>query len=499
MGQQPLFKLDQNPNGRGLRCDAEGLFLGREPLLRRNREGNFEARPADELQKIFHRTYGGDANWESRVRSVKLVAAALNKGDLARAAMTAVLMRLPEPGCPVSIADVDGVLAKAGFDPDEPRDERGRWTADGSESASPNTPHRDPRIQLADIGMSDASNDPLAEAVARAAEAAQRENAQPSSADKLTPHTDDQAISGYGDLVGLTQLASTAIPMGSLDIFAANPTSWANLKWLADGSLELGSGQIVTAAMVLSALDQSRAREAVSAAIAKFGLNPTHTADVLAARAYVWAENFAPQKFLDVPWSGPQLESVRQSIMLLELARPGTLYFALKEDQKSAAYLNLAAQNGLSDTAVLESRIRPKNAPKALQTTSESARAVLGLQPNDKMQAHHLVPVNIIADNLSLATLASKAGWRTDSLDNLIALPADQKTQASYFAKTGIVLPIQSTSHPRYDVQTQEEIWRLELNVGGAHTPLEACAIMEAVAIENRAQILSGAWYPRLR
>ena len=137
MGQQLLFKLDQNPNGRGLRCDAEGLFLGRDALLQRDRDGNFEARPVGELRKVLHRAYGDDANWESHVRSVKLVAAALNKGDLARAMMTAVLMRLPEPGSPISIADVDGVLEKAGFDPDEPRDEQGRWTTDGSESAAP--------------------------------------------------------------------------------------------------------------------------------------------------------------------------------------------------------------------------------------------------------------------------------------------------------------------------------------------------------------------------
>jgi hypothetical protein len=140
MGQQLLFKLDQNPKGRGLRCDDEGLFLGRDALLRRNREGDFEARPVDELQKIFGRAYGDDANWESRVRSVRLVASALNKDDLARAAMTAVLMRLPEPGSPISIAEVDGVLAKAGFDPEEPRDDQGRWTTDGSEIAAPNTP-----------------------------------------------------------------------------------------------------------------------------------------------------------------------------------------------------------------------------------------------------------------------------------------------------------------------------------------------------------------------
>jgi hypothetical protein len=498
MGQQLLFKLDQNPNGRGLRCDGEGLFLGRDALLQRDRDGNFEARPVGELRKVLHRAYGDDANWESHARGVKLVAAALNKGDLARATMTAVLMRLPEPGSPISVADVDGMLAKAGFNPDEPRDEQGRWTTEGSESTGPNTPHRDPRIQLADVGMSDASNDPVAEAVARAAEAARRENAQPISADALAPYTDDRGISGHGDLVGHVQLASTAIPMGPLDIFSASPASWANLKRLADGSLELGPGQIVTAATVLSALDRWRERDAVSAAIAKFGLNPAHAADVLAARAYVWAQSRAPVNFADVPWDGPKLEAVCQSIMLLELARPGTVESAQQGDRQSTIYLDLAAQNGLSDTAVLESR-RLKGAPEVLQTTSKAARAALGLRPNDGWQAHHLVPVNIIAANLPLATLASNAGWRTDSLDNLIALPADQRTQADYAFETGVFLPIQNLSHYRYDTQTQEEIWQLELRAGGARTPLEACAILETVAIENRAQILSGAWYPRLR
>jgi hypothetical protein len=84
MGQQLLFKLDQNPNGRGLRCDDEGLFLGRDALLQRDREGNFEARPAGELRKVLRRAYGDDANWESHARSVKLVAAALNKGAISR-------------------------------------------------------------------------------------------------------------------------------------------------------------------------------------------------------------------------------------------------------------------------------------------------------------------------------------------------------------------------------------------------------------------------------
>jgi hypothetical protein len=177
--QQPMFKLDQNPNGRGLRCDGGGLFLGRDALLRKNDEGDFEARSDAELEKTLSGVYGGGTKWESHIRSVKLVANALNKGDMARAAMTAVLMRLPDPGTPVRIADMNGALAKAGYDPDEPRDERGRWTNGGDgASVAPSSTHRDPRIQLADVGMSDASNDPVAEAVARAAAAA-RQNDTP--------------------------------------------------------------------------------------------------------------------------------------------------------------------------------------------------------------------------------------------------------------------------------------------------------------------------------
>jgi hypothetical protein len=167
--QQLMFKLDKNPNGRGLRCDADGLFLGCDALLRKNDEGNFEARSDDELQETLGRAYGGNAKWESHIRSVKLVANALNKSDMARAMMTAVLMRLPDPGGLIRIPDIEDALAKAGYNSDEPRDERGRWTDGGS--SAPSAPRRDPRIQLADVGMSDASNDPVAEAVAHAATA----------------------------------------------------------------------------------------------------------------------------------------------------------------------------------------------------------------------------------------------------------------------------------------------------------------------------------------
>lgn len=535
MRQALMFKLDQKSNDSGLRCDRDGPFLGREALLRKNGEGNFEAWPPVELRRMFSRVYGDEVDWDSRIRSVGLVATALNKGDIARAMTTAVLMRLPDPAGPVRITDVDGVLEKANFNPDEPRDERGRWTIDGS-ATSAGSSHRDPRIQLADAGKSDAPDDPVAQAIASAADAARRARAgatdgvvaavdlnvrspttqtnsggstptpdlnggrRPPPDDEGNRRPEDDGIyAEYGSHIGGVQLASMSIPMGSIGVVRTNPASWENLTRLASGSLELGSGQIIAAADLLSAIDRSRERDAVRSAIAKLGLSPAQAADVLAARAYVWAKTAAPWNFAGVPVSGPRLESASKSIALRELARPGTLYLALHGDRLSSAYLDSAAQDVINDAAVLENRIRLANAPLALQSTSTAARTALKLKPGDNMQAHHLVPVNIIADNSTLAMLASKAGWRTDSLNNLIALPADQRTQARLAATTGIILPIQSSAHPRYDAQTQEEIWQLELRAGGTHTPLDARAILETVAIENRAQIMSGAWYPRLR
>jgi len=192
MRQPLMFKLDQRPTGRGLRCDGSGLFLGCNALLQRDPAGNFEARPIGALLKILGRTIGDETNWESHVRSVTLVADALNKGEMARAMMIAVLMRLPDPEDPIDDSDFEHILAKAGFNPDEPRDERGRWTAVGNsgaefdiddheprntghESETANADHRRADIQLADISLSDATDDPMVEAARRAVEAARRE------------------------------------------------------------------------------------------------------------------------------------------------------------------------------------------------------------------------------------------------------------------------------------------------------------------------------------
>jgi hypothetical protein len=166
----------------------------------------------------------------------------------------------------------------------------------------------------------------------------------------------------------------------------AQPVNWPKLKRLTDGSLEFGPSQIITASALLLALDRTGERDAVSSAIAKFKLIPTQAADVLAARAYVWAKTIASWDFDGPPQSGDSLEAVYEAITLLELARPGTVYRALQGDERSIIYLDTAAQDGLSDADFLERRIQFANAPIALQSTRTSARAALELQPNNDLR-----------------------------------------------------------------------------------------------------------------
>jgi hypothetical protein len=145
------------------------------------------------------------------------------------------------------------------------------------------------------------------------------------------------------------------------------------------GSLDPESDQLITIEALLLALDRSGERDAVLSAIEKLQLSPTEAGDVLAARAYVWAKNAAPRNFAGVPQSGDGLEAVCEAITLLELARPGTLYFALKGDQEAISYLNAAAEDGLSDADFLERRVAFPTLPIRLQSIRTSARAVLGL------------------------------------------------------------------------------------------------------------------------
>lgn len=192
--------------------------------------------------------------------------------------------------------------------------------------------------------------------------------------DSSSPSGDGGIYADYGDHIPGVQFAAVPIPLGLPTGEGANGEDLAELP---DESPECDGDEIVTAARLLDAVDRSKDRDSVRSALTRFKLSPELEADVLAARAYVWANNFAPLSFADVPASGPCLESVSQSIMQVELARPGTLYLALQGDLPSIAYIRMAAEEGLSDPTIATAW--PANAPVALRSTRTSARAALEL------------------------------------------------------------------------------------------------------------------------
>jgi hypothetical protein len=129
-GGSKMFKLSTGPGGLGLSCSEKGLTLAGVPLLRRDERG-FIPRPQAEIQQLINRAYGTGADTISVMRGLSVVARALNSGEMARAMVAAVQLRLPELDWngAVRIAHAEDVLAK--YSSDQPRDWHGRWTCEG--------------------------------------------------------------------------------------------------------------------------------------------------------------------------------------------------------------------------------------------------------------------------------------------------------------------------------------------------------------------------------
>lgn len=138
----PRFRLSDQSGGLGLSCDASGLELAGVPLLRQDAHG-LAPRPAEEVAALLRVAYGEYAPVVP-ASGLRTVAEAQNQGELAKAMIAAVHLRLPEldadSAVRVILADdtLDrGELVK--YDPDQPRDDHGRWAADGEGDASTET------------------------------------------------------------------------------------------------------------------------------------------------------------------------------------------------------------------------------------------------------------------------------------------------------------------------------------------------------------------------
>lgn len=129
------FRLTNEPGGMGLSCTSRGLSLAGVPLLTKT-EAGFAPRPAPEIASLVKAAYGLNDDPARLQSSLRVIAEALNRGDLVRASIAAVQSQTPELSWEAAarIANADLVLSKN--DPEEPRDWHGRWTSEGSDGPS---------------------------------------------------------------------------------------------------------------------------------------------------------------------------------------------------------------------------------------------------------------------------------------------------------------------------------------------------------------------------
>jgi hypothetical protein len=127
------YRLQSGVAGLGLECTVGGVSLAGAPLLRATPAG-LAPRPMEELGVLLKAAYGRPIDPAGVSPGLRVIAGALNEGGLGRAMVAAVHLKLPavSPEGADRIAKADGALAK--YDANEPRDERGRWTADGGGS-----------------------------------------------------------------------------------------------------------------------------------------------------------------------------------------------------------------------------------------------------------------------------------------------------------------------------------------------------------------------------
>jgi len=99
LGAIPLMRFFRLSDG-GVRCGADGLFVGSTPLLLRSpRPGGdrWAVRPSDELERDLGACYGLPIDVAAKREGMAGVARALERGDMALAKIAALLLRLPDP------------------------------------------------------------------------------------------------------------------------------------------------------------------------------------------------------------------------------------------------------------------------------------------------------------------------------------------------------------------------------------------------------------------
>jgi hypothetical protein len=90
------FAVSAAQRADGASCNAQGVFIGHVPLLEKV-DGRWTPRRATELNDELTACYRLTVEIAAKANALSLIAHALNRGDLAMAAIAAVQMQIPDP------------------------------------------------------------------------------------------------------------------------------------------------------------------------------------------------------------------------------------------------------------------------------------------------------------------------------------------------------------------------------------------------------------------
>lgn len=98
------FRLTPVGEGRGVSCDIRGCYIDNEPLLTRSRDANdresWTVRPQAELEDALSARYRHPIDMSAKIDGLAAVADALNRGDVFRAQLGTLALKLPHPPAP---------------------------------------------------------------------------------------------------------------------------------------------------------------------------------------------------------------------------------------------------------------------------------------------------------------------------------------------------------------------------------------------------------------
>lgn len=141
----------------GLVVDRDGVALGPRMALVQRIDHVYRCAAAGEIEALTRAVFGADASLKRLPAVLAGIARALEAGDLVKAQLLALTIPLGalDDEQLARLAAVAGLL-KAGFDSNQPRDDRGRWTETGSNGSTGEARLTGVEIADASDGLSDA-------------------------------------------------------------------------------------------------------------------------------------------------------------------------------------------------------------------------------------------------------------------------------------------------------------------------------------------------------